>query len=795
MPYLKLLSLERNPRLQLQVIDNVTDLRSSFSLSPNLVGYTYFQAMRFALEEINNCSTLLPNISLGYEVFDTCNIYNNIQPALDFLSRDEVVDLSDDYISYTPKVISVIGPDSSDAAETTADLFNMILLPQMNIVATSQLSSCFQTIPSRTLQQQSIIDILNFFNWSWIAVLGSADNYGRHSIQEFLDSVADSNICVAYQALIPMKLPGKENEWQNSVLQIANNITLTNVKVIVVFSQEAIAADFFKVVIEINILRKIWIAPETWSVSKNIYDLPNINRLGVVLGIATKYVKIPGLDEYLLGVYYQSKENSRDPDAYGNCNQKCDGCLNTTVKDFIAASEHRVSFSIYTAVYSVAHALHLMLNCNQTHCNERTVYPWQVTEALLHVNFPLLGNQISFDEYGESTIGFDIVFWKWWGTKHFEKVGSYTKLGKLDIKPERIKWQTASNVVPSSVCSFECLSGQEKKMKGSYKCCFTCISCAAGTYLNINGTCTNCSKEQWSAERSTVCFNKTRKFLSWANTLTIVLFVMTLLGMLLNIVVLITFAVHLNSPVVKAAGGRMCFLMLVSLTVAYLSILAYIGEPNMMKCIMRNPIYSIALTICFSYISVRSFQIVCIFKMSSKLPATYDYWVKRNGQYVCVAVLSGIQILISCVWVFSHPPTTSIKDLNVKEVLVECSQFGSVPNILQYSYNALLSLLCFTFSYMGKELPKNYSEAKCITFAMLIYFVVCISFFTAQIIEVGEYVTPINAALALTSLQGVVGGYFFPKCYIIFCRPQFNTPQYFQTTIQSYTKRGSGNSK
>lgn len=306
----------------------------------------------------------------------------------------------------------------------------------------------------------------------------------------------------------------------------------------------------------------------------------------------------------------------------------------------------------------------------------------------------------------------------------------------------------------------------------------------------------NCGVDQWSTERSTVCYNKTVYFLSWSNLWTIAIFVITVVGMLLTVVVFVTFIVHLSSPVVKAAGGRMCFLMLISMTAAYLSILAYLGEPNIFKCTLRLPIYNNALTICFSYISIRSFQIVCIFKMSSKLPATYDYWVKQNGQYVCLAILCSVPMLISGLWIFTNPPNATTKKLSSDAVLLDCSQFGSVYNILQYSYNALLSLLCFTFSYMGKELPKNYSEAKCITFAMLVYFVVCISFFTAQLIDVGEYITPINAGLSLASLIGIKGGYFFPKCYIIFFRPQFNTTKHFQSTIQSYTKRGgSGSTK
>ncbi|KAM4704373.1 taste receptor type 1 member 2-like [Rhinophrynus dorsalis] len=764
------------------------------SLQVNLVGYRHFHVMRFALEEINNSSTFLPNIKLGYEVSDICYIYNSVHPALEFMSKDDVLYTEGNITGYIPKVIAVVGPDSGDAADITADLFNLLHIPQMNFHGTSRrmselkLPSCFQTTSSRRMQQQAIIDILTFFNWTWIAVLGSSEDYGHHGVLHFLDSISALNICVAYKGMIPIKMPGKENQWENAILNIVNNISVTNVNVIVVFSSDVIALDFFKKVIESKLSRKIWVATESWSLAKDIYNLPNINTIGVFLGTAAKYVNISRLDQYLMDVYHQDHNNSGE----GSCNQNC---ANTTLSDLVWFKEERVSFSVYAAVHAVANALHIVLGCNETYCYKRDVFPWQVTDALRKVNFSLLGNPINFDQYGDLPIGYDIVFWNWWGTAPFEKVGAYEEMKKIYINAEKINWQSTYNLVPSSVCSAECLPGQEKVQMGRDKCCFSCVSCAAGTYLDVNGTCVKCNTDQWSNESSTFCLNKTRAFLKWTDNGTIAIFVMTILGMVLNILVILTFVFHLSSPVVKAAGGKMCFLMLTALTAAYLSILSYLGEPSTLKCSMRHPGYNLTLSICFSYISVRSFQIVCIFKMAANLPATYNYWVKKNGQYICVAVLSGVQVLITCVWVITNPPTLSVKNLDLDQILLDCSQFGSVYNIFQYVYNAFLSLLCFSFAYMGKELPKNYNEAKCITFAMLIYFVACISFFTAQLIDVGEYFTAVNAALALVSLYGVTGGYFFPKCYIIFFKPQYNTMKHFQSTIQSYNKRGNGSTK
>ena len=41
--------------------------------------------------------------------------------------------------------------------------------------------------------------------------------------------------------------------------------------------------------------------------------------------------------------------------------------------------------------------------------------------------------------------------------------------------------------VPTSLCSVECPAGFAKEQNGIHKCCFNCVICPNGTYVNTTG--------------------------------------------------------------------------------------------------------------------------------------------------------------------------------------------------------------------------------------------------------------------------------------------------------------------
>lgn len=291
---------------------------------------------------------------------------------------------------------------------------------------------------------------------------------------------------------------------------------------------------------------------------------------------------------------------------------------------------------------------------------------------------------------------------------------------------------------------------------------------------------------------SETCFERHIEFLSWAEPVSWALLTAITLLMLLLMSTAIIFALNITTPVVKSAGGKMCFLMLGALACASSSLYWHFGKPTWLMCQLRLPVFSISFSICLSCMAVRSFQIACIFKLAAKWPALYETWVKHHGPNLFIGASTAVQVMLSLTLLVINPSVPHKDYERVAElILFECSQENSVLLMLAMFYNVLLSLFCFVFSYMGTDLPKNYSEAKCITFSLLIYFTCSISYFTTCSIYQGKYLVAINLLSLLCTLAGVFGGYFLPKGYIILFRADLNTTEYFQMSIQSYTTRRS----
>ncbi|XP_062396167.1 taste receptor type 1 member 1-like [Sardina pilchardus] len=754
----------------------------------NLRGYRGLQVMRFAIEEINNSSTLLPNVTLGYHIIDHCTDAQNFPDILHFFSVNGSVEVIQTYNHYYSQVISFIGAFSSTETISLAPMFMADLIPMVSYGASSSTlsdkltyPSFIRTTPSNKNQIELIIHIIKHFGWNWVAFIGSKSEYSANGFQMFVDMIKNTGICLGYQEILA------DISELNSTFY---RIDTLKINVIILFIEELLAVKVVTSSVQLNVHNKVWIASDSWSLSNHLLRLQGINTIGSIIGVTPIVVPLPGFNEFI----YQSQDRADSVhSAEGFCNQACDNCSSVTPEDLINENPS-YNFPVYSAVYTIAMALHKVLQCNHSGCNKtRTVYPYMLLQEIKRLRFHLIDFWISFDKNLDPPARYSLVFWD--TSNHsveINQIGTFSNypVSNLTIFDTQLHWH-GSGLVPFSNCSVECKPGHVRQKSGLHECCFTCVECPRNQYSNHTAnlySCLKCGKYEWSDAGSTSCRTRSMEYLRFSDGYSIVLMVLASALMLLCGGVAVLFAVHRSTPVVRSAGGSMCFLMLGCLAAAATSVFFYFSELSTFSCIFRDFVYCFFYTVCLSCLLVRSFQIICIFKMAALLPKAHTWWVKHNGQWLVVAALSLLQLLLCAVWMTVSPPLpkedTSFKD----QIVLQCSANDIVLSYLSIMFMLILSGLCFCFSYLGTDLPKNYNEAKAITFSMLLFWLSWAIFITADLLAKTKYVQVVKIVVELSCLYGIMFSYFIPKSFIIVFQTARNTQEYFQASIQSYTQ-------
>uniref|UniRef100_A0A3P8TCW4 G-protein coupled receptors family 3 profile domain-containing protein n=1 Tax=Amphiprion percula TaxID=161767 RepID=A0A3P8TCW4_AMPPE len=751
-----------------------------------LSSYRRFQLMRFAVEQINNSSNLLPNVSLGYDIFDHCSDMQSFPGILKLISVNNGIQPWGENPKNLSKMIAVVGPFSSTDTFTVTPLLMMNFFPVVSYGAASsafskkaKFPSFLRTVHSNKKPIEVIVNIVLYFKWRWVAFLNNDNDYGNDGLELFIKRIVDTEICMAYN---------KGLNDKTNYSQMFHQIEAQKIQVIIVFTTKLTAEALIKSAMQLNITDKVWIALDTWSLNKKLPKMKEIKNIGTVLGVSQPVVPIPGFNDFIYSS--KSQPHCENTEQSMLCSQVCN-CSGLSPEDVVSI-DPTFSFPVYSAVYAVAHALHKVLQCGVAKCNGNiTVYPHMVLAELKKSNFTLLNRSIQFDENGDPISGmYDIVFWNQSGEA--QEIGFYHFHPSINffINSSQIQWYT-NGTVPTSVCSPECPAGYVRKQDGIHKCCFSCIICPNTTYINSTEdpySCISCKDTEWSAEGSTSCNQRLVEFIPFTDSgaILIMLGAGALVGLTLAVSVL--FAVNYNTPVVRSAGGPMCFLILGCLSLCSISVFFYFGQPSVSSCVLRFLPFFLFYTVCLACFVVRSFQIVCIFKIAAKFPKLHSWWMKYHGQWLVITAAFTTQALILVIGYSSAPPKPYNETVwYPREIILSCdidliATSGSVVLL------SSLCSLCFIFSYMGKDLPKNYNEAKSITFCLLLLILTWIIFATEYMLYRGKYIHTINALAVLSSLYSFLLWYFFPKCYIIIFQPHKNTQQYFQDLIQNYTK-------
>uniref|UniRef100_A0A3B4VQQ3 G-protein coupled receptors family 3 profile domain-containing protein n=1 Tax=Seriola dumerili TaxID=41447 RepID=A0A3B4VQQ3_SERDU len=780
-------------------------------------GFRQAMMMVFAVDEINRNSNLLPNITLGYSLYDNCGaLFIGFRAALVLASGQEEQFLLQENCLGTPPVVGIVGDSYSTFSIATSNVLGLFRLPMVSHFATcsclsdrQRFPSFFRTIPSDAFQVRAMIQILKRFGWTWVGLLISDDDYGVHVARSFQSDLTNSGGgCLAYTEILP---------WGNDPAELRRIVDVmkkSTARVVMVFAHEIHMYKLVEEVVRQNVTGLQWLASEAWT-SVDVLQTPDfMPYLGGTLGIAIRRGEIAGYKDFLLRIHPDQHHNN-----YGNsivrfwedifqCRfspppvdwVEAGGALCTGQEDLhkvdselFDVSNLRPEYNIYKAVYALAYALDDMLHCEPGRgpfsghsCTSlQRLELWQLVYYLDRVNFTTpVGDQVSFDANGDALPIYDVMNWLWLpdGTAKIQNVGEVKELPKgeeLTLHEDRIFWNFESKQPPRSICSESCPPGTRMaRKKGQPVCCFDCIPCSEGKISNETDSmeCTSCPVDFWSNPQRDYCVPKKTEFLSYHEPLGICLTATSLLGTFICAVILGIFIYHRSTPMVRANNSELSFLLLVSLKLCFLCSLLFIGRPRLWTCQLRHAAFGISFVLCVSCILVKTMVVLAVFKASKPGGGASLKWFGAVQQRGTVLVLTSIQAAICTAWLVSASPVPNKNtQYHNDKIVYECVVGSTIGFAVLLGYIGFLAILSFLLAFLARNLPDNFNEAKFITFSMLIFCAVWVAFIPAYVNSPGKYADAVEVFAILASSFGLLVALFGPKCYIILLRPERNT--------------------
>ncbi|KAM3616687.1 uncharacterized protein V6R79_021784 [Siganus canaliculatus] len=358
------------------------------------------------------------------------------------------------------RLLAVIGESGSALSIMLSKMLQPFRIPLISYFSTCACLSdrrkyptFYRVIPNDDYQVKAIAQLLVRFNWTWVGLVRGDREYGRFAAEGLLRELQGTNVCVAYQEIIPLLYNHqKALEIMQDKTVIACSIQTSylcllvlflhgkvmrssSAKVVVVFSAEGEMTPFLRDYMMQNITGIQWVASEAWVTASVFTGNKYYPYLGGTIGFGIRKGHISTLSDYLQTVnpqlYPSNVLVTELWEALFGCNpslssgshlQPCTGQepLLEQHSAYMNTSSPRVAYNVYKAVYAIAYSLHNLLLCqpgdgpfqNNSCAQRANVYPWQLQHYLQEVAFNIDGEEVNFDTKGDSIPYYDVINWQ-----------------------------------------------------------------------------------------------------------------------------------------------------------------------------------------------------------------------------------------------------------------------------------------------------------------------------------------------------------------------------------------------
>ncbi|XP_029973942.1 metabotropic glutamate receptor 4 isoform X1 [Salarias fasciatus] len=781
-------------------------------------GIHRLEAMLFALDRINNDNELLPNITLGARILDTCSRDTHaLEQSLTFVQALIEKDSTDvkclsggpPIITKPERVVGVIGASASSVSIMVANILRLFKIPQVSYASTApELSDntrydfFSRVVPPDTYQAQAMVDIVKAMRWNYVSTVASEGNYGESGVDAFIQkSREDGGLCISQSVKIPRE--PKVGEFDKIIRRLSEN---PNARVVIIFANEDDIRRLLQAAKKANQTGHfIWVGSDSWGSKIS----PILNQEEMAEGAVTilpKRQSIKGFDRYFISRTLENNrrniwfaefwENNFQCKLSRHALKKGSGIKKCTNherigKDSSYEQEGKVQFVI-DAVYAMAHALH---NMHKDLCPGKvglcskmdTINGTLLLKYIRNVNFTgIAGTPVVFNVNGDAPGRYEIYQYQITNNvTEYKIIGDWTD--QLHLDTNEMQWPGGTQEVPSSICSQPCRAGQRKKTVKGIPCCWHCENCDGYQYQADTYTCKMCRFDLRPNDNHTGCVPIPIVKLEWSSPWAVIPVLIAVLGIMATLLVVATFVRYNDTPIVKASGRELSYVLLTGIFLCYATTFLMISTPDVFICSLRRIFLGLGMSISYAALLTKTNRIYRIFEQG-KMSVSAPRFISPASQLVITFSLISVQLLGVCIW-FGVDPSQAIIDYEDQRTtnpemargVLKCD-ISDLSLICLLGYSMLLMVTCTVYAIKTRGVPETFNEAKPIGFTMYTTCIVWLAFIpiffgTSQSAE-KMYIQTTTLTISVSLSASVsLGMLYMPKVYVVLFHPEQNVPK------------------
>uniref|UniRef100_A0A8C6I401 Vomeronasal 2, receptor 74 n=1 Tax=Mus spicilegus TaxID=10103 RepID=A0A8C6I401_MUSSI len=759
-----------------------------------------------ALEEINKNCHILPNISLVVNI--ECVLEKHDEKT-DFLFKSEDL-IPNYYCKNKRRYLIVLTAPSWAVSSSIGPYLFMSRIPEVSqlycghfhllLSDNEQYPHLHQISRKDTFLPLAMVSLVVHFRWNWIGVIVTNDDHGIQFLSELRGEMQNKIVCLSFAIIIKTGKSLALTELHMNYKQIL----MSSAKVVIVYGYRDSPIIYAFIVWKSQDLFRIWVSVSQLDMITFLGDFLLYSSTGTFI-FSHQKPEISGFEQFIQRIHpsnYSSEFSlAKQWWTYFRCSlppsncKKLKNCSTKTVFKWLFMTPLGLAMSdtcynIYNAMYAVAHSLHGMLlqqvdTSLKNAGKELEFDSWKMFSILKTLQFVNpAGDLVNMNQNLKQDVEFDVFyimdFQKDYGLKM--KIGRFSAHlpsgQQIYMSKEMIEWATDIDQILPSICTMPCRSGLRKSpQEGKDICCFECKPCSENEVSNMTNMdqCVKCPEDQYANEDHTLCLQKVVAILDYRDPLGKTLAGFALCFSVLTSLVLVVFLKHRDTPIVKANNQTLSFVLLISLIFCFICSLLYIGHPTTVICILQQTTFAIVFTVATSTILAKTVIVVLAFKIT--VPGRRMRWLLESGtpKYI-IPICTIIQLILCGIWLGTSPPFVDA-DLHMVHghILIVCNKGSVIAFYCILGYMGSVALASFTVAFLARNLPDTFNEAKLLTFSMLVFCSVWITFIPVYHSTKGKTMVAVEVFCILASSAGLLLCIFAPKCYIILLRPQKNS--------------------